>query len=245
MPIISATIYLRVARRGSIITGVMSLIMNNTHNIPDGLKPPMQNDPGVFTSYGNSPFYKFVTACVKGERIHLWESLPVPDIGENDEDVYLENVIEPYSLIVLHTTQVDGESITEFRTQNRKRTVPILKRRRAKGTEEKFEEQTYTSCVPYTVVIEGIPVARSRLETHTRLAPENELPQNLVPLQQSDSYALSNLDFYDIHGDKLEITNVLDILVQYTPAIQIADPIHVVPFFSRVLQPETLFLVVK
>ena len=222
---------------------VMSLNMNNTNNIPDGSKPPMQNDPGVFTPYGTSPFYKFVTVCVSGQGIQIWESLPVPEIAEHDEDTYVENTIESYSVNVPYITQADGESKTEFRIQNRKRTVPILKRRQPKGTEVRLEEHTYSACVPYTEMIDGIPVPRSRLETRTRPASDNELPKSLAPLQQSKSYVSSNLSFYDIHGNKLE--DVLESLEQYTPAIQIADADHIVPYFSRVLQPETLFLVVN
>ena len=143
----------------------MSLNMNNTNNIPDGSKPPMQNDPGVFTPYGTSPFYKFVTVCVSGQGIQIWESLPVPEIAEHDEDTYVENTIESYSVNVPYTTQADGESKTEFRIQNRKRTVQILKRRQPQGTEERLEEHTYTACVPYTCLLYTSPSPRDKRQS--------------------------------------------------------------------------------
>ena len=94
-------------------------------------------------------------------------------------------------------------------------------------------------------MIEGVPIARSRLETRTRLVSENEVPRNLVPLQQTKSYPRQILSFYDVDGQKLDVDNVLKSLERYAPVIHVADPAHVVPYFSKILKPETLFLVLS
>ena len=94
-------------------------------------------------------------------------------------------------------------------------------------------------------MIEGVPIARSRLETRTRLVSENEIPRNLVPLQQTKSYPRQILSFYDVDGQKLDVDNVLKSLERYAPVIHVADPAHVVPYFSKILKPETLFLVLS
>ena len=119
--------------------------MNHTNSIPDEAKPPMQNDMGVFPStiYGRSPFYRFVTISVSDDGVEMWESLPFLETAEFDGETCVENVTETYSVQVPNTTHTDGESVTKFSTQHRKRTVPITKRLPAEGSEEQFVERVY------------------------------------------------------------------------------------------------------
>jgi len=228
-------------------TDVIPKNMNHKNNIPDESKPPMQNDMGVFPAsiYGRSPFYRFVTISVLDDGIELLESLPFPESAEFDGETCVENVIETYSVQVPNTTHADGKSVTRFTTQHRKRTVQIKKRVPMEGSEERFIEHSYTVCVPYSEMIDGVPIARSRLETRTRLVSENEIPRSLVPLQQTKSIAFENLSFYNVDGQKLDANDVLNSLEQYIPVIHIADPNHVVPYFSKILKPETVFLVLN
>lgn len=221
--------------------------MNKANDIPDGSIPPMQNDLGVFSStpYGCSPFYKFVTIAASKGGINVWESLPFFETEEFDGAVYVEDTTESYSVHVPKTTPKEGESVTEFAIQNRKRTVPVTKRTHPEGAEEQFVERSYTVCIPYSEVIDGVPVARSRLETRTRLVSENEIPKTLAPMLHSKWYACESLSFYDVQGKELNADDVLEGLDGFTPLIQIAAPKHIVPYFTKVLQPETRFLVLS
>ena len=220
---------------------------NNT--LPDSSTPPMQNPPGVFSFNpdGCAPFYRFVSISKTDAGIEIWESLPILKSPDYDGDTYTENVIQTYSVHVPYTTESDGETVTKFRTEHRTRTVPI-KRKTSKtsdGLPGNSWEHSFTVCVPYTEMIDGIPVTKSRLETRTRRVSENETPLDMRPLLQSKPYNRNSVKFYGIDGRELDIDDVLAGLDGYVPAIQIADAEHIAPYFSRILLPETLLLVVN
>ena len=219
--------------------------MSNT--IPDAFKPPMQNAPGVFTTNadGCSPFYRFVSICNSQDGIEVWESLPTMQAAEYDGETHIENVIQTYVVHIPYTTEIDGEPVTKYRTEHRTRTVPVRKRKQPDDTDKKLVEHAYTVSIPYTEIVDGIAVTRTRLETRTRLVPENEIPINLVPFQQSKSYCHQDVRFYDIDGKEISAAEVLGSLEPYTPVIQIADRDHIVPYFSQILKPTMLFMVVN
>jgi len=226
-------------------------------DIPDSSRPPMQNAPGVVVSdsFGCVPFYRFVSICLSEDSVEVIETLPTwgnsirPAEENADSDTvetYVENVIQTYAISVPYTEQTGGETLTKFRTEHRTRTVPVTRRRKqSNDAEEKTEEHSYTVCVPYTEMIDGVPVVRSRLETRTRHVSKDQLPSKLHPLQQSQSYARNELSFYDVGGQQLDVDDVLESLDGHVPVIQIADPDHLVPYFSAILKPETRFLVVN
>ena len=222
--------------------------MSNTDNIPNEASPPMQNPPGVFACSpdGCTPFFNFVSICRTEQGIEVWEALPVLKPVENDGDSYVETEIQTYALHVPCQTQSNGVEITRFSTQYKTKTVPIKKLGgESKREDEKLETQSHTVYVPYSEMVDGIPVSRSRLETRTRLVSENEIPQTLKPLTRSKSYIRERLNFYDVGGRRLDVDDTLRSLDGYVPVIQIADPDHLVPYFSKILKPGTRFLVVK
>ena len=222
--------------------------MNNS-TLPDSSTPPMQNPPGVFSSNpdGCAPFYRFVSISKADAGIEIWESLPILKSPDYDGETYIENVIQTYSVHVPYTTESDGETVTKFRTEHRTRTVPIKKKTRkaSAGLPGSSREHSFTVCVPYTEMIDGIPVTKSRLETRTRHVSEHETPLGMKPLLQSKSYSRNSVKFYDVDGRELDIDDVLAGLDGYVPVIQIADSDHIVLYFSRILLPETLLLVVS
>ena len=221
--------------------------MAQENPIPCGLEPPIQNAPGVFASTpdGCSPFYRFVTIRKCDDQIEVWEALPKLETTKFEGETYTENVIQTYAIQVPYTTQVDGQTITRFRTEHRTRTVPIQKRRVVSGDAEEAQvEHSYTVSVPYSELIDGVPVTRSRLETRTRMVSSDEIPLQLVPSYQSISYRREYVTLYNVEGEKLDLDDALGKLDQCLPVIQLADPDHIVPFFKMILKPSTLLMVV-
>ena len=206
----------------------------------------MQNPPGVFVTNpdGCAPFYRFVSIRLESNCLEVWEALPTLESQEYEGETYVENVIQTYAVQVPYTTQSDGETVTKFRTEHRTRTVPVKKRRAGPtDNEASLIERSYTVSVPYSEMIDGVAVTRSRLETRTRMVAENEVPLELVPMYQSKSYEQQNISLYDVSG-KLVDFDLLENAGGLVPAIQIAGPSHIVPFFSEILKPSSLFLVI-
>ena len=83
-------------------------------------------------------------------------------------------------------------------------------------------------------MIDGVAVTRSRLETRTRMVAENEVPLELVPMYQSKSYERQNISLYDVSG-KLVGFDLLENAGGLVPAIQIADPSQIAPFFLSLI----------
>ena len=75
------------------------------------------------------------------------------------------------------------------------------------------------------------------------MVAENEIPLELVPMYQSKSYEQQNISLYDVIGKRVNF-GVLENVDGFVPAIQIADPSHIAPFFSEILKPSSLFLVI-
>jgi hypothetical protein len=215
----------------------------------------MQNPPGVFACSpdGCTPFFRFVSICRtendtdNGARIgiEVWESIPTLKPIDTGGDEYVENEIQTYALHMPCTTPSNGVAITKFSTYYKTRTVPIKKVSNEHDGDEKSETRVYNVYVPYSEIVDGIWVSRSRIERRSRLVSENEIPQTLEPLQRSKSYVRECLNFYDVDGRKLDVDDELESLDGYVPVIQIADPDHIAPYFSTILKPETRFLVIK
>ena len=228
---------------------VMSLkTMTKNNNLPDKLAPPMQNAPGafIFNPQGTSPFYRFVTVQHSGpDCVDIWSSVPYLQPVEVEGETYVENTIQTYGVQIPYTERIDGQLFTRFRTEHRTRTVPVTRfRKQLEESTDAHVEQTYTVSVPYTEFVGGVSVTRSRLETRTRLASQNEIPHTLASKPESNTHKFNALRFFDTRGVTLAADELLTNVGICFQAIQIAEVDHVVPYFEKLLNPETKFVII-
>ena len=222
--------------------------MNNTDDIPNDAAPPMQNPPGVYAcaTSGSTPFFRFVSICRTENGIEVLEALPALKPVDTSNGTYIETDIQTYALQIPCQTVVDGVAITKFSTQYKTRTVPIKKLcAESKNPDEELETRCYNAYVPYSEMVDGISVIRSRLERRTQLVSKSEIQHTLEPLLRSKLYTRDCLNFYNVDGCKLDVDDTLREMEGYVPMIQIADPNHLGPYFSKILKPETRFLLIE
>ena len=222
--------------------------MKNTDNIPDDAAPPMQNPPGVFacTPNGCAPFFRFVSICRAQDGIEVIEALPVLHPIDASDGNYAETDVQTYALQVPCQSVVNGVEITKFSTHYETRTLPIKNLiAESENAEENLETRCYNVYVPYSEIVDGIPVSRSRMERRTQLESKGRIQHALEPLLRSKLYTRDCLNFYDVDGCMLNVDDTIRGLEGFVPMIQIADHNHVASYFSKILKPETRFLLLK
>ena len=164
------------------------LLAQSTHD----LKPPAQ--PAVSGGYGgygghiidpsSMPKFIFAVAAINPDgNVEIERSFPFQkyDTGDGDTETYTEMVSQNYTVQIPYTeTLTNGKTVTKMRSETRTRTIPVTRVRPVgggkaapKGMEAYTENvtQSYTVNVPYTEMVDGKPVLRTRTETRTRTVP--------------------------------------------------------------------------
>ena len=114
--------------------------------------------------------------------------------------------------------------------------------------------QNYVVQVPYTEIVNGESVTRTRTETKTRTIPNQSRSggwtivndDGLVEemrTQISTTYKAEQVAWFDVGGNEITPEKIKDRLQDRTPFIVIGDAASIAPYFKHILQPNAIFVV--
>ena len=210
-----------------------------------GLSPPVQSPPGFFVVDQQAaralPQYRFATAKMVDGKVELTFAIP-EETPVTSRKTKTELVTQAYTVYVPST--VDCDSIVTLRAETRSRQVKVIKRVRVpKG---KKVTRNYTVFVPYPYQLaDGREETRARMETRTRTVPAGEPEIDYVPCFVTQSFSRSQVKCMDTRGKRLTHAQVEEILTQPRPAIFLNDDSWITPYFSKLLDQQTVLIMKK
>ena len=185
---------------------------------------------------------------------------------------YTENVMQNYSVSVPYTeTDEDGNVTMRTRTETRTRTVPVVRfRKRNEEEQEAFDEkvaehkakmksvedeasavatnvaQHYQVQVPYTEVVDGKKVPRTRVETRTRTLTVYRGKTETTMSVNSTKMALDKVTCFSVDGKELTEETIKKRLSERKPVFLVssADAISF-EYFKYLLKEDSIFVVVN
>jgi len=188
----------------------------------------------------------------------LFKQVPKLKKGQRFKTV-TENVEQGYTVTVPYTEVVDGKEIQRFRSEKRNRKVPMTKKivvdEFGKEVDKseiemkpmmKRHAKTYSVKVPYTEIVDGISVSKTRTEVRTY---DIKLPVGYkhkeVIIGNTCTYKAASVTGFDVHGEAISEQEVVKRLADPQPVIIVSDRSSISPFFEHVLRPETMFFVLQ
>lgn len=185
---------------------------------------------------------------------------------------YTENVMQNYTVSVPYTeTDEDGNVTMRTRTETRTRTVPVVRfRKRNEEEQEAFDEkvaehkakmksvedeasavatnvaQQYQVQVPYTEVVDGKKVPRTRVETRTRTLTVYRGKTETTMSVNSTKMALDKVTCFSVDGKELTEETIKKRLSERKPVFLVssADAISF-EYFKYLLKEDSIFVVVN
>ena len=185
---------------------------------------------------------------------------------------YTENVMQNYTVSVPYTeTDEDGNVTMRTRTETRTRTVPVVRfRKRNEEEQEAFDEkvaehkakmksvedepsavatnvaQHYQVQVPYTEVVDGKKVPRTRVETRTRRLTVYRGKTETTMSVNSTKMALDKVTCFSVDGKELTEETIKKRLSERKPVFLVssADAISF-EYFKYLLKEDSIFVVVN
>ena len=185
---------------------------------------------------------------------------------------YTENVTQNYTVSVPYTeTDEDGNVTMRTRTETRTRTVPVVRfRKRNEEEQEAFDEkvaehkakmksvedeasavatnvaQHYQVQVPYTEVVDGKKVPRTRVETRTRTLTVYRGKTETTMSVNSTKMALDKVTCFSVDGKELTEETIKKRLSERKPVFLVssADAISF-EYFKYLLKEDSIFVVVN
>ena len=183
---------------------------------------------------------------------------------------YTETVEQTYTVHVPYTEVVDGKSVTRVRAETRTRKVPVTRIRKrnaeeqaeydAKMAKEKKTKKdepeveyakqesvttTFSIQVPYTEIVDGKPVTKTRTETRTRTINVMRGKTKTIAQTKKRTCKIESVKCFSVEGTELESSDIKKRLAENCPVILINSRNAIGPYFEAILKPETLFMVCK
>lgn len=191
-----------------------------------------------------------------------------PSIDLSEGIPFTENVQQNYMVQVPYTEEVNGKKVTRMRTETRTRTVPVTRiRKRTPEEQAKYEKKMekekeakkdepeieyakketvtaiYSIQVPYTEMVDGKTVTKSRSETRTRTVNVMRGTTETTAKIKKTTYKLDSVKCFSVDGTELESSDIKERMAEKCPVILINSKKAIGPYFEAILKPETLFMV--
>ncbi len=106
-------------------------------------------------------------------------------------------------------------------------------------------QQTFTVQVPYTELVDGKQVTRTRSETRTRTVEVIRGPSKIIAQQVKETVQLDEVSCFSSDGEPLKAKTVKKRLAERAAIILFQDKEQIHPFFKELVKPETVFIVMN